>query len=618
MRSARCLAGALTFAVSLAAVPAAGVQWEAVQTTIDLNYTYEQEHRGADVNAGTQFQQKYQLKLETLLTSSLDFLGAISVDLDDQWETDAAGTSRVSPSLELGVKGPQSAAKFTYSGVVSETDQYRETSGSTQYSNSADLELDLTPTYWPELKFKLQEKRDYEEQRTDTSVRTIELQLRDEFYEVLLMEFTLKLGTTVDTLPESALSDAVDWSWKATYKESYFGDVDFEAAYEVKESNVEDSVRGVFTGVQEDYTQSLKTRLKKSLLLSPRLSGAVTWEYQFEQDLLQLEYDYRVENKYDLDIRWDALPTLKVTGEAKRETELEAAVPGADDLDKVTDSLKAAFDYEPARSLRFGGKAERKIKQEVDDGTGGSVDRTEDEQYELTMKHRIGDYWDLTASSSTAETRIDGLMDDRETKLKAGLKLRFLKLTWVEMLVVPTYETSRKDEWDGPGDKTLQSYTTDGSFKFELRSLLLDYVKFLLTHEYGQKITEELDETLSFTRKLEFDETTRLNATIDDLWDDFRLEGEIERKATDTEDDPDPQIVEVTYALKLDWRYEALNISSAFKYTDKEEDDEVEFAAKVAWEGEQIDLSGDYQFRKVYTDEIEEDRRLNLKLSYKF
>ena len=34
----------------------------------------------------------------------------------------------------------------------------------------------------------------------------------------------------------------------------------------------------------------------------------MTWEYQFEQDLLQLEYDYRVENKYDLDVRWDALP----------------------------------------------------------------------------------------------------------------------------------------------------------------------------------------------------------------------------------------------------------------------------------------------------------------------
>ena len=294
-----------------------------------------------------------------------------------------------------------------------------------------------------------------------------------------------------------------------------------------------------------------------------------------------------------------------MTGETKRETELEAAVPGADDLDKVTDSLKAAFDYEPARSLRFGGKAERKIKQEVDDGTGGSVDRTEDEQYELTMKHRIGDYWDLTASSSTAETRIDGLMDDRETKLKAGLKLRFLKLTWVEMLVVPTYETSRKDEWDGPGDKTLQSYTTDGSFKFELRSLLLDYVNVLLTHEYGQKITEELDETLSFTRE------ARVRRDDAPQRDDrrplgrLRLEGEIERKATDTEDDPDPQIVEVTYALKLDWRYEALNISSAFKYTDKEEDDEVEFAAKVAWEGEQIDLSGDYQFRKVYTDETE-------------
>lgn len=618
MRRARRLAGALMCAVSLAAAPAAGVPWEAVETTIDLNYTYEQGRLGDDVIAKTGFQQKYQVKLETSLSSSLDFLGAITVDMDDKWSSDSATTSRLSPSLELGVRGPQSAAKFTYSGVVSETEEYNETTGSTLYSNNGDLQLELTPTYFPEVKFQLLEKRDYQEQRADSTTRSAELKLRDEYFDALLMEFTLKLGTTIGTLPDRTLSDGIDWSWKATYKESFFGGVDFEAAYEIKESYAEETERDVFASLQEDYKQSFKSRIKKTLELSPRMTAAALWEYQFEQDLLELEYDYRVSNKYGLEVRWDPLAGLKVGGEIKRETETEAAEVGVDDVGKVTDTLKAAFDYEPVRWLRLGGKAERKYEEEIEEGTGGSVDRTEDRQYELTMKHRIGDYWDLTASTSANDSHADGMIDDRESKFKLDLRLRLLKFTWAEMLISPTYQTSHREDWDGPGDRTKESYTTDATFKFLLRSFAFDLVRLTFAHEYGQKVTEELDETLSYTRELEFDETTRLNAAIDSLWDDFRIEGEIERRAADTEDDPEPQIVEVTYALKLDWEYEEFSLSSAFKYLDKSVDDEYEFAAKLEWEGERLDISGDYQYKRIENEVLDEDRKLNLKLSYKF
>lgn len=109
MRRAWRLAGAVLVAVSLGAARPAGAELQAVETTIDLNYTYEQEHLGTDVTAATGFQQKYQVKLETSLSSSLDFLGAITVDMDDKWDTDAASTSRLSPSLELasGARSPR-------------------------------------------------------------------------------------------------------------------------------------------------------------------------------------------------------------------------------------------------------------------------------------------------------------------------------------------------------------------------------------------------------------------------------------------------------------------------------------------------------------------------------
>ncbi|HWR97301.1 MAG TPA: hypothetical protein VN317_02685 [Candidatus Methanoperedens sp.] len=611
------VSGALLAAL-LGAAPAAAQEGQLVETSIDLNYTYEQKHAGPDVTAATGYQQKYQVRLATTLTSSLDFLGAVSLDLDDKWSTDAATTSKVSPSLELGVRGPQSGAKLTYTGSVNRTEQYHETSGATQYSNSADLDLELTPDFWPELKFKLQERRDYQRQRTDSSSRSLELQLRDELLNVRA-EFSLKLGTTIETLPVHGVSDTVDWSWKATYKEELFGGVDFEVAYELKESYGEDTVRSVFSGQSETYTQTLKTRLKKSLELSPRLNAGVTWEYSYDQDLLQLEYDYKVQNKYGLDARFNVLPSLKVTGEAKRETELEAALPGAEDTRQVTDTFKAAFDFEPVRWLRLGGKTERKFEQAIKEHTGGSVDLSDDEQYELTAKNKFGDFWDLAASTSGTWSYANGWLEGREAKLKAELRLRLLKLSWSEMNVTPSYESSRKSSWDEFALLTEQTSTSEAKVKVEVKAVLLELLKASFSHEYGQKITRELDEVLNFSRELGFNESTRFNLGLNKPWEGFTVEGEFERKADDTEGDAEGEVVELSYSLKLDWKIEMLSLSSAFKYSDKgDDDDDLEFTAKVGWKGERIDVSGDYQFTKSYADLTDEGRKLNLKLSYKF
>lgn len=605
----------------LAAPGRSGAQMQALDTTIDWNYTYEQEHLGSEVNAATGFQQKYQVKLSTTLSSSYDFLGAISVDLDNQWDTDAASTEKVAPTLELGVKGPQSGMKFSYSGAVDTTDEYRETAESKKYSNTADLDIEVTPSAWPEFKFKLQEKRDYERGVTDTSGRTMEVQLRDEFFDVQT-EFSLKLDKTIDEVPESGVSDTLDWSWKATYKEVILRDVDFEVAYEIKESYSEDTIRGVFTGSDEDYTQSLKTRLKKSLELSPRMSVGATWEYQYNQDLLELDYDYKVQNKYAFDLRFDVLPMLKITGEARRETEREVANDSGEDTSKLTDTVKGAFDYDLVDWLRFGGKAEWRWESSVDENTGASVDHADDQQYELTAKNKFGDYWDLTAGASWSKSYTEEVLTDEEAKFKADLKLKLLDLDQLDMVVSPTYESSRSSSWDEAGRPTDETYTSDAKIKFEAKAQLLDLLKVTFSHEYGQKITKELDEVLNYRRELGFNEDTRLNVAIDGLLEDLKLEGEIERKADDTEDsdgDSEAQVVEVSYALKLDWRYEQLSLSSAFKYTDKgEDDDDLEFTAKVGWKGDRIDISGDYQFTKTYATLTDEDRKLNLKLSYKF
>ena len=123
--------------------------------------------------------------------------------------------------------------------------------------------------------------------------------------------------------------------------------------------------------------------MKNSLVITPRMTLGLAWEYQFEQDLLALDYDYKLKNKYALDLRWDAYDWLKIASEARRETDITAAAPGADDERTLTDTLRAGFDITAIDWLRVAGKAEFKSEGKIAADTGGSVDKVEEEKYEL-------------------------------------------------------------------------------------------------------------------------------------------------------------------------------------------------------------------------------------------
>jgi hypothetical protein len=97
------------------------------------------------------------------------------------------------------------------------------------------------------------------------------------------------------------------------------------------------------------------------------------------------------------------------------------------------------------------------------------------------------------------------------------------------------------------------------------------------------------------------------------------LEGEITRKATDTKDDEEPVLVDITYALMLEWVIDDVGLQASFKYDDNGDTfDESSFNTKVAWTREKFDVSGEYQLDKTYSDEIDEQRKLNLNMNVLF
>lgn len=583
-------------------------------TNVDLDYLYEQRNEAGDVRASTSFLEKYEIKYQTSLTSSFDFAGAVRLELDDKWYTSEADTSRVAPSLELSAKSAQTSLAVVYSAVVTSTDAFYETAETEAYSSSLSGDLQMTPPQWPELKLKLQSRRDYQEAATDRTVDTLEgTVLKD--LRGLRLELNLKTESNRELLPTNRSSDSMEWTGKATYKEVLYGDTEFELAYEVKESYKEDWLRSVFVSGAETYEQKFKTRLRNSLALSPRLTVRASWEYGYDQDLLMLSYDYRITNKFLLDARWDLMAWLKVAAEAKRDTELMVVGPGEDDKNKLTDSVKGTVDIAALEWLKFNAKAEFRRNQAVEELSGGSVDIVDEEKYEATIKNRFGDLWDLTLSGTSALERTDGWLTHRESRLRSDLRMRYLDLT-----VQPSYDVGVSTDWEtGSDEPTAQRQDREAKLKFEYRMQLLDLFAATFTHEYGVKETGELDEVLSFERTLQFNEDTRFSVVLAELFDTLRLEGEIARKASDTENDIEPELIELTYALKLDWKKDAFTLSSSFRYDDKGDTyDALVFNTRVGWQNDLFNVSGEYQYDKIFADVTDETRRLNLKMSFKF
>ena len=609
MRRSRPIAAAIG-ALLLGALPARAE----LTTSIDLDYAYEQRHEAEDVEATATYRQKYEVKSEAFL-GGFDFAGAARLELEDTWETDAAGKSRVAPTLEVALKNGEASVKLAYQAVIGTTDLYEEEAESETYSTNTTADFQFTPYSWPEFDLKLQRRRELDLERKDALTRTAEFRVRKDF-SGLLLEYDFKREWVEDTLPERGTRDAADSTGKVTYKDILWWDAEFELSYEIGDSYSRETDRGVFTADDEAREHKLKTRIQKSLQLTPRMSLKGGWEFNYDEDLLGLDYESKSTNKYQAQLRYDPVSALKLTADFKRElTEDRNRLP-EDDEQGLSDNVTLAADLEPFRWLRISSKADVKWDEDVKDGTGASVDRRRQETYETILRTRFGGWWEMTLNGANSLDHEDGWLVGREAKFRGEVKLT----PFQDVLIVPDYEVIRTTDWDARAvNPDGQKQTRAWKIKFDLKRQLLDLLRVAFVHEYGLKTTDELDAALVFDQTVELNEDTKFSLTIDDLIDGLKIEGEVNRRASDTEDDGDPMIVDVSYAVKLEYMLEPFAFSSSFKYNDKGDTfDDLVFNAKLEWKTDMLALSGEYQFDKVYADETDETRKMNLKLSYKF
>jgi hypothetical protein len=597
---------------SLLVFPATARSTE-LETTIDLNYTYDQSHLGDRITGSTKVQQKYEVAYTSALTSIFDLLLLVSLDIENGAADDAAETSRLAPSIEIKVEGPRALMVLTYDTTRSRTEQYRGTSERETFDNNYKAEFEVVPDYLPAVKLTFERGRQYEEMTREAVDKTFQLEVSKEHKDFkfdFLYEHKNTYSFPVETTNESTL-----WSAQAAYQSTVWWDVDVDLTYEIEGTYSEDFERDVFTDEEKEYTQEVQFKLSKSLNLLPRLQADLRYEYEFEQDLLLQEFDYAVSQDMGLAFDYRLMRWLEVGAEFTREMESEYDVPPKDKIQSLTDKARFVFAADPLRWLRFSGSSKWEFQKDMDADSGATVAKVDSAVHELSMRHNWGKWWDLKVTGGSERE----YTDDWVTKKKASVKAE-LQLLFYDFAIEPSYELERVVEYEAFEPLAFEQARKE-EFILKL-DYAYDFPRFIETgFTYGITLSreEKVDEVLNFEEVVGLSEETKIQIALVDIVRDMELKGEVTRKATDTEHDDEPMLVNIAYALTLDWEINDIQLGLTYKYDDNGDSfDQSSINTKVAWQYENMDVSGEYQFDKTYAYEIDEQRKFNLKMNVLF
>jgi hypothetical protein len=607
------LAGAVMAAALLFSPPAAGAV--ELTTTIDLNYNYTQRHLGDDISGTTKVSQKYLIEYESSLTSILDLLAKVRVDYEETTEDLAADKTDLAPTLELSVQGERMSLDFSYDASRVNTGAFEDDDETETFTNSLVIAFEVQPLFWPEVEMEFTRKRDYEEQTTESVDRDFDLILRKEAGD-LRMEFAFQYEDAEVLIPEDARGDQIEWIADIAYQSTAWWDIDVDLNYRIEEVFTEIYRKDLFSEEEKDYVHEIQARFKKSLVFSPRLEADISYEYEFDQDLLQINDDYQVIQTVEIDVDYDIFEWLNTTASWKRDAENVYNLPPDEDEEVLNDSIALGFTADPLRWLSITGKAEWEFNNDAGQKTGQTIIDEDTATYEVAVHHTWGDWWDLTVVGSSEFEYTDDWLTSKQGAFKSELKLEFIE----DLDLDVAYEIERTEEYAAFdvrefSEERDETFEAGFSYKRDFSSLL----SLSVGHDFEWTRDRELDEVLNFEEIIEISESTEITLEIEDFIRGMTLEGSVTRKASDVKDDDEPLLVDIVYELAWEWEIRDLKLSSDFSYEDSGESfDEASFRSKVSWRNDNFDIRGEYQFDKTYSEETNENRQVNLSMKVTF
>lgn len=593
---------------------------QVVKTSIDISYSYTKDNDADIITYKRSFLQKYEIEYESSLSYFYDLSAGLEVEYDIDKATDEATKKALSTSLDLEIKSDNLKLAGSYSSDRDDSTETVDEAATTSYTNKYLFEAELEPSRLPEVSFKIERDRDFERQAVERVKDTMELDLK---YEIGDLEagFSYTHEKTDEDLPSTFIDENVNWEADLSYSRDIADRIDLQLDYRVQEEfNEEYGLRNVFISESKDYRQEVELGLKSGFVIPRNFVVSLAYDMDYEQDFLEVDYDYELSHKLTGEIKRDFLRWASTSIKYEGTSEVTyAALPYEEDEETVKNKLTGNIKAKPLTWLALDTKAERELTTEIVGETGRSVNEEDVRKYETTIDTEYPRNVKFSATQSYEEKLIDGLIADEETTYNFEGEIELLDLFEIK----PSFEISLNKTYEPTNSVNLLASTTrdwESDITIIFEKEWLEIVEIKAEHSFGYNKKQELDEVLNLTEETDLTEDSKLSITVSDWIQGMELSFEVSRKGTDTKGDEEPMIIDRTLSLKLSWDImEYYNISSSYEYDDKGDgDDTLSFDASLSWKKEFFEITAEYEYDKTFSEEVDESNTYDLNLKIKF
>jgi len=523
---------------------------------------------------------------------------SISFKVEQEINSDSPDIVRILPTLELGFKGRYWDAKGGMKWTNESTDEPGKYPKET--TNLFIEFFYLAPKRVPDLKAKYTIDFDKENEVVDTR----------------------KDGLTLSSVysPNDWLNVKGDYTWNVQEDR-----LKVDADTEDEKSTGSVGLRHAFSDKLRAETQYTGEVSRGSTLKSDG-SGAV--EGSTKKDLTNTWKnivgfrpfrDTSIDGWYDLDLKQN-----KVNGEDILTTTTKAAASqriakpydlrgdfsrvvtevrhSQDDNEKTEDTWTGEAKARLSKQFDFSVRYQKKDTVEIHaspakNTTSGSVIRNATWTGELTP------FWKGSVSYDKTDTMTLDVKTTVETKYSIKSMFDFKE---IYLMVEPTYDITLKDDLVKPESSDIRDFKTKVAYRL-LSTRTID-AKF--DHTYG-RITKSLEDNIQRT------DSTNANLIWKEPFPGWLFSFDAVRSASDTSGDPDAPDITTSLGLRGDYKMEPLLVSTSYKYDRKTLSPNSEnFDAKVGWIAPHWDASLTYNFRKTFSDELNEGYTISFTFKY--
>ena len=548
------------------------------------------------------FKQTLELKYRGFLSPVVE--NELTFKAEQEVNSNAADTTRLLPTLDLGLKGRFWDLKAGGKRTHENSDEPEKNPKTT---DSWFVELFYqAPRRVPDLKAKYTLDTDFEEGATDTEKEGINLSSVYKPNDWLDAKAEYTRDTTDDKM--NADSDTKDDKRSATLgiRRMISPAIKAEAEYSVEESRGATHLdNGATTNDKRDQTHKVKTLLAFKPFRDTSLDGS--YDYELKQNMVLGEHTLTTHIKGTAGQK--ILKPVDVKGELRRD--ITEARHTEDDNTKTEDVWKVDVKLAFSKLLDFSVSREDKntVEEHVDASKNKTTGTVSDK---ATWTGEMTPFWKASVSYDRVDTFDWDPVDLREVKTtidtKYGLKSTF-DFKAINLTLDPTYDIAFKDDRLKP-EKTE---TRDFKFKFAYKILSTRAIEAKLDHTYGRKKDTSAG-------NIERTDNSTGNVTWKDPLPGMGVAFDFTRQATDKSGDDSPPDITSTYGFKIDYRYQWLAMNVSYKYDKKlpEEttDNSETFDAKAGWTAPRWDVSLTYNFTKTFSEALDEKYSLTLTFKY--